>query len=103
MRNLRCECTHIVQCHPLLNLKVKVHEIVEKITDVNAPLRDENFSYSKFQFLGLKSCLDTNEWSIQTELMWDWDWELNQYRAEHFKLQLMWELKLDQDHIENTL
>ena len=37
--------------------------------------------------------------------MWDWDryWELNQYCAEHFTLQLMWELKVDQYHIENTV
>ena len=44
-------------------------------------------------------------WSIQTELMWDWDRdrEFNQYCAEHFTLQLMWELKLDQDHTEITV
>ena len=34
----RCEWAHIVQCHPLLNLKVKVHAIVEKIAGANAPL-----------------------------------------------------------------
>ena len=37
--NRRCEYTHIVQCHPLLNVKVKVHAIVEKITGMNGPLR----------------------------------------------------------------
>ena len=36
--NRRCQCTHIVQCHPLLNLKVKVHTIVDQITGVNAPI-----------------------------------------------------------------
>ena len=41
----------------------------------------------------------------QTELMWDrdQDQELNQYCAEHFTLQLMWELKLVQDYIEITV
>ena len=37
--------------------------------------------------------------------MWDCDQdqELNQYCAEHFTLQLMWELKLVQDYTEITV